>query len=283
MAQQIALFVRKAISVLMSAIAAIGALFTGTPTVEQGNIKLVNEYSYSLDDGISLGQGITTDGTYFYGFGALKVAGYCGIAKIDAKTGEIVNNSEYCIPKDIMLKGYTHFGDGSYYEGRLYIACEDIGFRNPAVFVYDAETLEFIEYRQVPENVLKDAHLPWCVVNNGVVYMSEFDNVDEIKMLRLSDFSYIGSIKLDMTLQHVQGGDIYGGTLYLSSNDGNKVKPTYAVDLATGSTKVSFVRGTGKTDTEAEGLAVYPFEDGSLFHIIDVGASVSLRSYASAE
>lgn len=277
---QLTAFIRQAIAVIMAAIAAIGGLFTGTPSVAEGDISLVNEYSYALDDGIAFGQGITTDGTYFYGFGALKVAAYCGITKIDAKTGEIVKAVNYCIPKDLMLKGYSHLGDGSYYNGKLYIACEDFGFRNPAILVYDAETLDFVEYHVVPKGVLSDEHIPWCVVNNGIVYISEFDNVSEIKMLKFDDFSYLGSLKIDKTLNKIQGGDIYNGVLYLSSDDGDKLKPTYAVDLMTGHVEVSFVRGTGKVNTEAEGLAVYPFENGSLFHITDVGTSVTIRSYA---
>lgn len=277
---QLTTFIKQVLALILSAVAAVGGLFAGTPSVPEGDITLVNEYSYSLDEGIAFGQGITTDGTYFYGFGALKVAAYCGIAKIDAKTGEIVKSVDYCIPKELMLKGYSHLGDGSYYDGKLYIACEDFGFRNPAILVYDAETLDFVEYHVVPKGVLSDDHIPWCVINNGIVYISEFDDVSEIKMLKFDDFSYLGSIKLDSTITSIQGGDIYNGVLYLSSDDGNKVKPTYAVDLRTGHVEVAFVRGTGNVNTEAEGLAIYPFEDGSLFHITDVGSCVTIRSYA---
>lgn len=277
---QLTAFIKQVLALILSAVAAVGGLFAGTPSVPEGDITLVNEYSYSLDEGIAFGQGITTDGTYFYGFGALKVAAYCGIAKIDAKTGEIVKSVDYCIPKELMLKGYSHLGDGSYYDGKLYIACEDFGFRNPAILVYDAETLDFVEYHVVPKGVLSDDHIPWCVVNNGIVYISEFEDVSEIKMLKFDDFSYLGSIKLDSTITSIQGGDIYNGVLYLSSDDGNKVKPTYAVDLRTGHVEVAFVRGTGNVNAEAEGLAIYPFEDGSLFHITDVGSCVTIRSYA---
>ena len=277
---QLTTFIKQVLALILSAVAAVGGLFAGTPSVPEGDITLVNEYSYSLDEGIAFGQGITTDGTYFYGFGALKVAAYCGIAKIDAKTGEIVKSVDYCIPKELMLKGYSHLGDGSYYDGKLYIACEDFGFRNPAILVYDAETLDFVEYHVVPKGVLSDDHIPWCVINKGIVYISEFDDISEIKMLKFDDFSYLGSIKLDSTITSIQGGDIYNGVLYLSSDDGNKVKPTYAVDLRTGHVEVAFVRGTGNVNTEAEGLAIYPFEDGSLFHITDVGSCVTIRSYA---
>lgn len=279
MEQIIELF-KRGLAFLMAIIAAIGGHITGDSTVVDGDIELVSEYAYSLDDGLAFGQGITTDGEYFYGIGALKVASFCGITKLDAKTGKIITVNGYCVPEDLMAKGYSHFGDGDYCDGKLYIACEDFGFRNPAIFVYDAETLGYLEYHQVPQGVLSDNHLPWCVVDNGIVYISEFDNVSEIKMLNLSDYSYIGSIKLDKTLNSVQGGDIYNGVLYLSSDDGDKEKPTYAIDLSTGHVTTAFVRGTGNVNTEAEGLAVYPMDNGSLFHITDAGTSIKIRSYS---
>lgn len=279
MEQIIELF-KRGLAFLMAIIAAIGGHITGDSTVVEGDIELVSEYAYSLDDGLAFGQGITTDGEYFYGFGALKVAAFCGITKINAKTGEIANINRYCVPEDLMAKGYSHFGDGDYCDGKLYIACEDFGFRNPAIFEYDAETLEYVDYHLIPQGVLSDNHLPWCVVRNGIVYISEFDDVSEIKMLNFSDFSYIGSIKLDKTLNSIQGGDILNNTLYLSSDDGDKEKPTYAIDLSTGHVTTAFVRGTGNVNTEAEGLAVYPMDNGSLFHITDVGTSVKIRSYS---
>ena len=275
--------IRSILALFLSLVALIGGVISGESSVKQGEIKLVNEYTYNLADGTSFGQGVTTDGEYFYGFGAVKFAGYNAITKIDAKTGEIVKVNEFCIPTNLMLKGYSHVGDGDYYEGKLYVACEDLFFTNPAILVYDAETLNFLEYHILPKNFTKDDHLPWCTVYDGVVYFSEFRNVDSVKMLSLDDFEPLGEIKLDTTLNKVQGGDIYEGVLYLATDDGNIDKPAYSVNLETGEVKLEFVRSMGRTNSEAEGMAVYPFEDGSLFHLIDVGSSVYIRSYAVSE
>ena len=275
--------IKSLLSVLLSLVALIGGAISGNSSVKQGDIKLVNEYTYNLADGTSFGQGLTTDGEYFYGFGAIKVAGYNAITKIDAKTGEIVKVNDFCIPKNLMLKGYSHVGDGDYYNGKLYVACEDLFFTNPAILVYDAETLDFIEHHTLPKNFTKDDHLPWCTVYDGVIYLSEFRNVDSIKMLSLEDFSSLGEIKLNTTLNKVQGGDIYEGVLYLATDDGNIDKPTYSVNLETGEVQLEFIRSMGRVNSEAEGMAVYPFEDGSLFHLVDVGSSVYIRSYAVAQ
>lgn len=272
---------RKALAPAFSALAKSGEKKTGESGVISGDIKLINDFSYDLSDGVCFGQGITTDGKYFYGFGALKVADFNCVVKIDAKTGAIVNRNEMCIPHELMLKGYSHLGDGCCYNGKLYVACEDFGFRNPAIFVYDADTLQFVEYRVIPSECSGDRHVPWCTIKDDILYFTQFNNVCEIKMLDMNDgFRYKGSIYIDKTLFKVQGGDFYDGKLYLATDDGDKQKPAYKIDIEKGTCEEYFLRSTGKRNTEAEGMTVCEFENGSLFHLIDVGTSVHIRSYA---
>lgn len=271
---------RKAASPLLSMVSKAGDEKCGEPSVIEGDIKLTNDFSYDLSDGVCFGQGITTDGRYFYGFGALKFADFNCVVKIDAKTGKIVNLNEMCIPHDLMLKGYSHLGDGCCYKGKLYVACEDFGFRNPAIFVYDADTLQFVEYRVIPAECKGDRHVPWCTIKDDILYFTQFDNVNEIRMLDMNDgFRYIGSVRIDMKLFKVQGGDFYNGKLYLATDDGDKEKPAYEINIETGECRRCFLRGTGNLNTEAEGMTVCKFENGSLFHLIDVGTSVHIRSY----
>ncbi len=278
--QAIMEMLKPLMALVMSIIAFIGGIFTGSPSVPKGDLELVTEYSYTYDEGLSFGQGITTDGEYFYGFGTLKVIGYCAITKIDAKTGEIVKSTGYCVPDDLLKKGYTHFGDGDYDDGKLYVAVEDTGFKNPAVMVYDAETLEYLDCYIIPEEGVGDGHIPWCLVSNGVIYYSQFDNVTEIKMISLADGSYLGSIKLNDELFAVQGGDFDGGYLYLATDDGDgKVRKTYKINMLTGECEVVFERDLGIGTAEAEGLCICEFENGSKYHFVDVDAQVKIRSY----
>ncbi len=265
---------------IMSVYTLIGGLFVGEPAVPKGDIELVTEYAYNLDDGLSFGQGITTDGEYFYGFGTLKVIGYCAITKLDVATGEIVKTAGYCVPSELTKKGYTHFGDGDYYDGKLYVAVEDNGFKKPAIMVYDAETLEYLNCYYVPEQGIGDGHIPWCLVDNGVIYYSQFDNVNEIKMISLEDGSYLGSKKLDAELFAVQGGDFDGEYLYLATDDGSgKVRETYRINMTTGATELVFERDLGISTAEAEGLCIYQFANGTKFHFVDVDAQLKIRSY----
>ncbi len=277
---KIILFIKKSVSWILVLISLIGSLFVGEPLEKTDDYQLIDSFTFTYADGMSFGQGVATDGEYFYGFGAVKVVGYNAITKIDAETGEIVAKNEMCIPPYLMNKGYSHLGDGCCYKGRLYIGCEDRNFENPAVMIYDAETLKFIESKVIPAECKGDGHLPWCTVYNDVLYFCSFSFVEEIKMLDINDnMSYIGSIPIDTMLACVQGGDIVDNILYLSTDDGEKDKPTYAIDLETGKTELMFMRDTGSKITEAEGLTVYPFEDGSNFHYVDCTTSISIRNY----
>lgn len=187
-----------------------------------------------------------------------------------------------CLPAEVAAKGYSHLGDCSYCDGRIYAACEAFFFRDPAVMVFDAQSLRFLEYHVLPAQGQGNGHIPWLCVNNGTVYYTQARNVDEIRMLDLSDFSYKGAVRLDRTVTKITGGDVLDGTLYLSSNDGGSEKITYAVDLGTGETSVCFVRDMGNVFTEAEGLAVEKNGSGTLFHYLDVAfaSETAIRTYA---
>lgn len=276
----IILILKKSISWILVLVSLIGSIFTGKPLEKFDNFELVNSYSYTYNKGMSFAQGIATDGRYFYGFGAIKAVGYNAVTKIDAETGRIVDMNEMCIPKELVKEGYSHLGDGCYYKGKLYIGCEDKNFENPAVMIYDAETLDFVDCKKIPDECKGDRHLPWCTVNNDILYFCSFSFVEEIKMLDLNnDFAYCGSIPVDTMIHCVQGGDIVDGILYLSSDDGGKEKPTYAIDLSTGKVELFCMRDTGSKMTEAEGLTVYPFEDGTNFHYVDCTMKINIRNY----
>ncbi len=114
-------------------------------------MEIANTLEYTYADGVSFCQGLATDGIIFYGIGCYKFLDYNAITKIDIETGEIIKRREMCLPKDLLLKGYSHLGDGCLYEGKLYIALEDFGFRHPGVIVYDPVTLEAVDFHSLPE------------------------------------------------------------------------------------------------------------------------------------
>ncbi len=262
-----------------AAAAWIFGLLSGAPSVVSGDMQCVRTHVYSYADGMAICQGLAADDSFFYGFGAIKPICYNSIVKIDAQTGEIVQMHEMCLPWELVRKGYSHLGDGCLYDGKLYIALEDNAFLHPAVAEYDPQTLEYLGWHAVPDECIGSGNIPWCEIKDGVLYFSQSNFVDEIRMLDVTDFSYLGSIRLDKELFKVQGGEICDGRLYITTDEGIREKTMVSVDLGTGHVEPVFTRSTGRLNMEGEGIAVYPYADGSLFHIIDVGAEVRITSY----
>ena len=273
---------RKAFFLLFSALFTLTGIVSSPSYISGADMRLCNEYGYLYSEGAAFCQGLATDGEYFYGTGCIKYIGYNAIVKIDAASGEIVLRNDTCLPAEVAAKGYSHLGDCAYHDGKIYAACEAFFFRDPAVMVFDAASLEFIEYHVLPAEGQGSGHFPWLCIKDGTVYYTQSRDVDEVRMLDLADFSYKGSIAMDKTVTKITGGDILDNALYLASNTSGSGKITYSVDLATGETKEAFVRETGNPLFEAEGLCIEQGGAGALFHYVDVvfPAKTAVRTYA---
>ncbi|MCR5042159.1 MAG: hypothetical protein K6C36_08710 [Clostridia bacterium] len=273
---------RRSVRLLFAVLFLLTGALSSPASVEGADLRLENELEYCYSDGAAFCQGIATDGEYFYGTGCIKYLNYNAIAKIDAKSGEIVKCSDMCLPAEAAAKGYSHLGDCSYHDGKIYAACEAFFFRDPAVMVFDAESLDFLGYHVLPAEGQGNGHFPWLCVRDDTIYYTQARDVDEVRMLDISDFSYKGSIKTSMVITKITGGDILGDFLYLSSNSGGGKKVTYSVDLRTGETQEAFIRDTGNPATEAEGLAVSQSDGEVLFHYLDVpvASKTIIRTYS---
>jgi len=235
--------------------------------------KLLSTDRYVLCDGDYLTQGITTDGTYYYCTGARTYTGFNGIAKLDMKTGEVVLENRDAMPKEMKKQLFNHLGGCSYYNGKIYVAVEDVFRKHPAVAVFDAETLEFTgQYKILGEEIQPEGNLSWCAADRekGVLYTGISRGGDFVNVLDAETLEPIGRIMLETSFHRVQGAECYDGTLYISCNDTGKLKHVYAADLETGKVSVVLERKAASLPTEAEGLTVYPTEDGAFFHVIDV-------------
>lgn len=272
---------RKGFGWFFSLLFALAGVLSSPASVTQGDLIPEKEFEYPVSEGAAFCQGIATDGTYFYGTGCIKNLNYNAIVKIDAATGEILVCKDMCLPAQVMKKGYSHLGDCALAGGRIYAACEAFFFKDPAIMVFDADTLAFLEYHVLPEEGKGNGHIPWVCVKDDVIYYTQSRDVNEIRMLRVDDFSWLGSIRMDQTVTKIAGGDILNGILYLSSDDGAGEKTTYAVDLATGKTTPAFVRKMGNAFSEAEGLSIWETENGVLFHYIDLAflSKTIIRTY----
>ena len=278
---------------ILSVLVAFCMLFTGfmdagsassTPEVE-----LVKEDKLVFVDAMASGQGVATDGEYYYTSGSITAFGMTSITKWDAQTMELVVRNASPIPQEyVKYYGSDHVGGISYYDGKIYAAVENEAEDLPLVITYDAENLEIIDTYRLPNDNLPDG-IPWCCVDgeNGYLYCSQFNEVNEILAFDLETMKYSHSIELSEQVVRIQGGEVYDGVLYLSSDiaDSNDDK-IITVEIESGLVKELCTRSLpSMAGNEAEGITVYPMADGTFIHILDYDKTVGvyLRHYKLAE
>ena len=196
-------------------------------------------------------QGITTDGdTLFFSSTTTLIQ-----TEADAKT--VINANYSAIPDELAAKyGIKHIGGLSYYNGFIYAGLEDSKVWDyPIVGVYDASTLELVDYYILDcETVTRG--LPWVCVNpeNGLLYCTDhskqptkllvYDTADGMKPA--------GEIPLSQTVAAIQGAEFYGGIIYAASND--ETQAIYTINPSDGSVEkltdrclTQFSEGEGMT------------------------------------
>ena len=279
-----------AIIALLTAICSLltGFVDYGTPTSSK-SVNLVKEEKLVFDQAMYAGQGITTDGEYFYTSGSLTGIGLTALAKWDADTMELICTNTNPVPelyKDIYKS--DHVGGISYYDGKIYAAVENEPEDYNLVITYDCETLELVEVYKVKSDILVDG-IPWCAVDadNGYLYCSPFNEVECIVAFDLETMEFSHVIELSTPLKRIQGGEVYEGVLYLSNDaENSNTDRVYGVDISTGKVTTICSRTLpSMAGNEAEGITVYPMEDGTIYHILDYDKTVGVyvRHYEIVE
>ena len=282
-------FISTIISLLMSVCMLLtGFLDQGTPK-HSSNVELIKEDKLVFTDAMFAGQGITTDGEYYYTSGSLTALGIAGLAKWDAATMECVLTNDDAIPADYKeFYGHDHVGGISYYNGKIYAAVENENEDFPLVITYDCETLELIEIFNVEPGGLPDG-IPWCAVDaqNGYLYCSPFHDVEYILAFKLDTMEFSHAIKLSRMVTRIQGGEVYDGKLYLSYDaENSNTDQILTVDIETGKVEKLCSRTVpSMAGNEAEGVTIYPMGDGTFIHVLDYDKTVGvyLRHYKLIE
>ncbi len=255
-----------------------GIMDYGTPSSTK-EVELVKEEKMVLDAAMYAGQGITTDGEYYYTSGSLTAFGVAGLAKWDAETFEQVAVNNDAIPEEYRyIYDTDHVGGISYYDGKIYAAVENEPEDYSLVVTYDTKNLEPIDFYEMPNEYLPDG-IPWCAVDadNGYLYCSPFNETDYIVACDLETMEFSHIIELSETIYRIQGGEYYDGILYLSNDDESNNDKILMVDISTGEVRTLCTRSLpSAAGNEAEGLTVYPMEDGSLIHVLDYDKTVGV-------
>lgn len=237
--------------------------------------ELVSENVFVAEKALIMGQGIATDGEYYYTSGSIAALNLTALAKFTFEDMEIVDSNVNPLPDKCTERDNDHIGGISVYDGKIYASVEDSDeYLSPCIVVFDCETLEPTgEIYDLPVELYDDG-VPWCAVDGetGYLYASKWTDINSIYVYDIANsMSFVREIKLSETLNRIQGGEFYNGTLYLSYDieDNGNFKNILSVDTDTGKVDVAALRDVGGENIEAEGLTFYPAADGSVMHVLD--------------
>ena len=279
------------IASFFAALTMLAAYLLGTAAPTAGNgYEVTGQDRLLVADALRAAQGMCFDGEYYYTSGSVSALNMTSLAKWD-KDLKRVRTASAAVPREFTKTyGSNHIGGIDTANGRIYAPVEgktDKGYEHNFVLLYDCETLQYTgTFYELTCDRLTDG-IPWCAVDeeNGLFYTSQYNGADEILQYDLDTMEFIGALPLSETLNKLQGGAVYDGTLYLSADVSNSVtEVVYAVDLLTGTVRTELTRNMCSPDNEAEDIFVYPFADGSLIHVIDYDKllGVNVTHYAKA-
>ena len=250
--------------------------------------EFVGEDVFVFEQALLMGQGITTDGEYYYTSGAITALNLTALAKIDMDDMSVVATAINPLPKKCSDRGNNHIGGISYYDGKIYASVEgpDEGYPCIVVFGTDLKATGEVYDLDITEY---DDGVPWCAVDpdTGYLYASRwsdaktifvYDTADSMKLIREIPLKGTGII------DRIQGGEFHNGTLYLSydyKRDGN-VKKIMAVDIESGEVSLAAERNVGAAeDIEAEGMTFTCTDEGCTMTVLDYNKliGVFVRQY----
>lgn len=246
--------------------------------------ELISTNTFVFDQALLMGQGITTDGEYYYTSGSLAAVNITALAKFTVNGMKLVESRYNPLPSVCSKRGNNHIGGISYYDGKIYAPVEGGEEVYACIVVYDADTLEPTgEIYDLPNEIYPDG-VPWCAVDpaTGYLYASMWDDAKVIHVYDVNDsMKHVKDITLTGLgiIDRIQGGEFLDGTLYLSHDVKNKgtIKNIMKVDVETGEVSLVAERDVGSDNVEAEGMTFTKDENGiPTLHVLDYNKSIGV-------
>ncbi len=239
--------------------------------------ELISKNTFVLEKALLMGQGITTDGEYYYTSGAIAALNITGLAKFTFDDMKFVKSVFNPLPDKLSDRGNDHIGGISYYNNKIYASVEDSkDYIYPCIVVFDCETLEPTGEVYELNNKEFDDGVPWCAVDSesGYLYASKWSEAKKIFVYDVNDsMKLVKEISLSGlgVIDRIQGGEFCNGYLYLSSDikDNGNFKNILKVNVETGEVSLVAERNVGGKNIEAEGITFWQAEDGSNMHVLD--------------
>lgn len=225
---------------------------------EKTNVVGIGAYFHS--------QGMATDGETLYFSSKTTVIR----TEADAKT--LINANYFAIPDELKDLGIAHIGGMSVYNGKIYAGLEDSKVWDyPIVGVYDAETLELVEYYILDAEVITRG-LPWVAVNpeNGYLYcMDHSKQPTKILVYDTADkMAFVEEVALSEVVPSIQGAEFYNGTLYAATND--ETQAIYKINTSDGKVEKYLDRNL-TAGSEGEGMTVMMKDGKPVIVAMDMG------------
>jgi hypothetical protein len=229
------------------------------------NVAGVSAWFYS--------QGITTDGENFY-FSSKNT-----LIKTQADKKTLITANYSAIPDELKARFNTkHIGGISYYGGKIYAGMEDSKvFEHPLVGVFDAGTLEPLEYYPLDDrddegNLLVKKGVPWVAVNPDDGYLYAAENNRTPGVIYYYDINNgmrrIGEIRLCGGMSMIQGAEFSNGKLLLATND--ETQAIYSLNTETGENEKILDRNL-TAGSEGEGMTVIVRDGKAVITARDMG------------
>ena len=170
------------------------------------------------------------------------------------------DKADLIIPAQLAQQGYNHVGDIDITGDVLWAPIEkdDKDSGQQVIARFDAATFRFIDSFVVPQH-----HASFVTVSPDLTVCST-DGFDDDTILRYrftgSALEPIEPVHMSRKIERIQGGDLAGGALWISTDD--ERNGLYRVDLDTG--VVQSIGSMGYADGEGEGIDAQPSADGSV-------------------
>ncbi|MBQ8575683.1 MAG: hypothetical protein IJ447_06550 [Clostridia bacterium] len=244
---------------------------------------LVSTHTFVFEKALLMGQGITTDGEYYYTSGSITALDLTALAKFTFEDMTMVDSHVNPLPDKCTDRGNNHIGGISYYDGKIYAPVEGGDECYACIVVFDCETLEPTgEIYDLPNEIYSDG-VPWCAVdpNTGYLYASKWTDIETIYVYDTADsMKLVGEIDLNgiEKIHRIQGGEFFEDKLYLSEDVENNgtIKNILCVNPATGKVTLAAERDVGGDNVEAEGMTFGMTEDGAVMHVLDYNKLIGL-------
>lgn len=201
-------------------------------------------------------QGMASDGETLY------FSSKTTIIRTEADAKTLINANYFAIPEQLKDLGIAHIGGMSFYNGYIYAGLEDSKVWDyPIIGVYDAETLELVDYYIMDSEVITRG-MPWVCVNpeNGYLYCMDHSK-QPTKILvydTANKMAFVEEVSLSQVVPSIQGAEFYNGTLYAATND--ETQAIYKINPSTGNVEKYLDRNL-TSGSEGEGMT-FMIKDG---------------------